>query len=331
MSAVRILVASFGPIRAWNIPAEEVAWLRAQEPDVEFLHATDEAALSSLLPGAEVAFGWKLPGAQLAQAKALRWVHTPNTGVRELLSPELVASPVVLTNSSGVDARPIAEHAFALALALTRKLHVAAQRQAQRHWAQDELSRAPPGVLAGQTLGLVGFGHIGQQVARLGVAFGMRVVAVRRRPARGRGDATADVEVRGVEELPWLLAQADVLVLAAPSTPSTTSLLDARALSRLKSSAILVNVARGDLVDEAALVSALSAGALAGAALDVTRQEPLPPDSPLWSLPNLLLTPHTASLAPGDWRARAALFLENLRRYRRGEPLVNVVDKEGGY
>lgn len=328
---MKVLVASFGPTAAWNIPPEQVDWLRAQEPEVEFLHAADEATLLATLPGAEVAFSWKLGGEHLARATALKWIHTPNTGVRELLSPELVAAPIVLTNSSGVDARPIAEHVLALALALTRKLHLALQRQAQRVWAQDELALAPPSLLAGKTLGLVGVGHIGKEVARLASAFGMRVVAVRRLGALTRADPVPDVEVRGVEQLSWLLEQADVLVLAAPSTPSTQWLIDARALAQLKPGALLINVSRGDLVDEQALISALFSGKLGGAALDVTRQEPLPADSPLWSLPNVILTPHAASLVPGDWQARTVLFLDNLRRYRRGQPLLNVVDKVQGY
>jgi phosphoglycerate dehydrogenase-like enzyme len=328
---LKVLVASYGPSRAWNIPPEQVDWLRAQEPEVEFLYANDDATLAAALPSAEVAFSWKVKGELLASASSLKWIHTPNTGVRELISPELLASKVTLTNSSGVDARPIAEHVLALALTLSRKLHLAAQRQAARQWAQDELALSPPGLLAGKTLGLVGMGHIGKEVARLARAFGMRVVAVRRLGMLTRADPVPEVEVRGVEELNWLLEQTDVLVLAAPSTPSTQWLIDARAVAHMKQGAFLINVSRGDLVDETALVGALFAGKLAGAALDVTREEPLPVESPLWGLPNVVITPHAASLVPDDWQARAMLFLDNLRRFRKGEPLLNVVDKEQGY
>jgi phosphoglycerate dehydrogenase-like enzyme len=328
---LKVLVASYGPTRAWGIPPEQVDWLRAQEPETEFLYAADDATLAAALPNVEVAFSWKVKGELLASAPELKWIHTPNTGVRELISPELLASKVVLTNSAGVDARPIAEHVLALALGLVRKLNLAAQRQAAREWAQDELALSPPGLLAGKTLGLVGVGHIGKEVARLANAFGMRVVAVRRMGMLTRADPVPDVEVRGVEELSWLLEQSDVLVLAAPSTPSTQWLIDARAVSHMKQGAYLINVSRGDLVDETALVGALFSGKLAGAALDVTRVEPLPVDSPLWGLPNVILTPHAASLVPDDWQARTMLFLDNLRRFKKGQPLVNVVDKEQGY
>jgi phosphoglycerate dehydrogenase-like enzyme len=328
---LKVLVASYGPTRAWNIPPEQVEWLRAQEPEVEFLYANDDATLEAALPTVEVAFSWKVKGELLAGAPQLKWIHTPNTGVRELISPELLTSKVTLTNSAGVDARPIAEHVMALALALSRKLHVAAQRQAAKQWAQDELALSPPGLLAGKTLALVGVGHIGKEVARLANAFGMRVVAVRRLGMLTRADPVPDVEVRGVEELTWLLEQTDLLVLAAPSTPSTQWLIDGRSLGHMKPSAFLINVSRGDLVAETALVAALFGGKLAGAALDVTREEPLPADSPLWALPNVIITPHAASLVPDDWQARTILFLDNLRRFRKGQPLQNVVDKEQGY
>ena len=326
---MKVLVASYGASSAWSLPREQVEWLRAQAPGVELVHATSDAELEAGLQGAEVAYSWRIRGAHLARAPALRWIHSPATGVGELLSPELLASPVLLTNSRGVDARPIAEHVLALVLALSRKLPQAARRQAERAWAQEEFARAPPGLLRGKVLGLVGLGEIGREVAALAGALGLRVRAVRRRPDAPRPPQVE--EVRGEDGLEWLLRGADVLVLAAPSTPRTRGLLGARALAWLPRGAVLVNVGRGDLVDEAALVAALRTGALGGAGLDVVAQEPLPPDSPLWDAPGVLLTPHTASLWPDDWPARAALFLDNLRRWQRGAPLFNLVDKAQGY
>jgi phosphoglycerate dehydrogenase-like enzyme len=239
------------------------------------------------------------------------------------------ASNVVITNSRGMHAETIAEHVVAVVLALFRRLPDALRRQAEHVWVQNELTLDPPRLLARKTVGIVGMGGIGSAVARLMAAFGARVEATRRRVEAGRPDGVASVHPPGAlaERLPgW-----DVVVLAAPHTAETERIVGARELALMKREAVLVNVARGALVDELALAGALTRGAIAGAALDVFDDEPLPADSPLWDTPNLLITPHVAGNRPDYWDSALAIFLENLRRYRAGEALMNVVDKEAGY
>jgi phosphoglycerate dehydrogenase-like enzyme len=224
----------------------------------------------------------------------------------------------------------MAEHTLGVMLSFVRQLHRARDAQRQRRWVQDELWSVPPefGSLAGSTLLLVGLGAVGGAIAVRARALGQRVIAVRRHP---QPDPAPADEQWGAAELPRLLPRADWLVLAAPLTADTRHLIGARELSLLKRSAVLVNVGRGHLVDEPALVAALNAGTLAGAALDVVEQEPLPADSPLWDMSNVLLTPHISGLAPDYWGRAMTMFEDNLRRFVDGRPLLNVVDKRAGY
>jgi phosphoglycerate dehydrogenase-like enzyme len=236
---------------------------------------------------------------------------------------------VVVSSSRGVHSPAIAEHAVALFLALRRQLHTSVKRQIAREWAQVELSTIPVPPLADTELLVVGLGTIGERVATMALGMGMRVAAVRRHvdaPAPA-GLAT----VAGPDALPEMLTRADVVVLALPTTDETRALIGAAELARMKSSAILVNVARGKLVDEDALADALERGQLGAAGLDAFRVEPLPAGHRLWSLPNVLITPHSASFAGDYWTPVVDLFLENVARFRRGDPLINVVDKTRGY
>ena len=324
-----VLVAIYSPIAAWNIPEAVVAGLRARHPRHRFLHARDEAEALALAPEAEVCFAGEVTPALLARAPRLRWIHSPAAGVGHMLFPELLARGVVITNSRGLHAEPAAEHVLAVVLALFRRLHTAVRRQAEHRWAQDEIS-APPGPrrLRGALVGIVGLGAIGSAVARLVSAAGARVEAVRRRPER---PAPPGVAVYPAAELHARLPHWDVVVLCAPLTRETRRLIDARALALMKRDAVLVNVGRGRLVDEAALAAALAEGRLGGAALDVFEREPLAPDSPLWDLPNVLVTPHVSGFRADYWEAAVALFEENLRRDEAGEPLLNVVDQRAGY
>jgi phosphoglycerate dehydrogenase-like enzyme len=241
-----------------------------------------------------------------------------------------VASDVVLTNGRGLYGVAMAEHALAILFAFARKLHLARDRQAARRWAQGELwLESPPiGQLAGATLGVVGFGDIGRALGERAAALGMRVIAVRRHPPADPAPAHAQW---GPERLDDLLAAADAVVLATPLTAETRGLLTRERLARMKPEAILVNLGRGSLVDEAALIEALQAGRLAGAGLDVFREEPLPQESPLWSLPQVIVTPHLSGMAPRYWERAMQQFAGNLRAYLAGEPLSNVVDKQAGY
>jgi phosphoglycerate dehydrogenase-like enzyme len=314
----------------WSVPAEHVERLRQRFPEHTFLHARDDADAISLVERADVAFSSQINPEHLRAASRLRWIHSPAAGIAGMLYPEMVASPVLLTNSRGMAADTIAEHVLAVTLALFRRLPLAFERQREKTWAQDEISDRPGNrTIAGSTVLIVGLGAIGSATAARMHALGATVTGVRR-----RRDAPLPPGVRaasGPEELLGLLPYADVVVLAAPQTNQTRGLIGARELHAMKPDGILVNVSRGGLVDEDALGEALASGRLAGAALDVFRHEPLRPESPLWEAPNLLITPHTSGFRPDHWDAATDLFSENLRRFERGDELLNLVDKGLGY
>jgi phosphoglycerate dehydrogenase-like enzyme len=330
MARMRVLEYVRDRDAVWTLPPERVADLARAFPEVEFVSPADRAAAEAELPAADVVYGWVLRPDNLHRAERLRWVHVSAAGVAPLLFPGFVESPVVLTNGRGLHAAAMAEHALGVVLAFARKLHLARDRQRERTWAQQELWVGPPPLRAveGSTLGLVGFGAIGRAVATRARALGMQVLAVRRRPAADPAPADAQW---GPERLDDLLAASDWVVLCPPLTAESRGLLSAERLARMKPDAVLVNLGRGALVDEPALVAALAGGRLAGAALDVFAEEPLPPDSPLWGMPQVIVTPHVSGLGPAYWERAVAQFAANLRRFLAGAPLENVVDKRAGY
>jgi phosphoglycerate dehydrogenase-like enzyme len=311
----------------WNIPLTHVDRLRLSFPAHTFLHAKDDDEGVRLIRDAEVAFTGQVTRAQLASAARLRWIHSPAAGVGGMLFPEMVNGPVQITNSRGMSADTIAEHVLAVILAMFRRLPHALRCQAARDWAQDAIGQEGNRMIAGSRVLIVGLGAIGGAVARRLALLGALVTGVRRRQAQ----ASDGVRVEPASRLHDLLPDADVVVIAAPHTSETRGLIGPRELSAMSRDAILVNVSRGQLVDEPALVEALRAGTIAGAALDVFRDEPLPPDSAFWALPNVLITPHTSGFRPDHWDAATSLFADNLRRFEAGEPLLNVVDKRAGY
>ncbi len=323
---MKVVVSVFAD-PAWTMPARCVASLRARFPHITFGHATNDEQLIQEIRDAEVAFLSRLRPDQFAAARALRWIHSPAAGVGGLMYPEIAASPVVITNSRGIHADTIAEHVMGVIIALFRRFPLAERRQTEHRWAKGELSGVR--LLRGQTMGIIGMGAIGSTIARLGAAFGMRVIATRRHPDAPR-PAGVD-EVLPPSQLADLLAASDVVVLAAPLTPETRWLIRSTELRQMKREAFLVNIARGKLVTEEDLAVELAAGTIAGAALDVFEHEPLDPASPLWDLPNVIITPHTSGFRADYWEAATDLFADNLRRYERGEPLFNVVDKAAGY
>jgi phosphoglycerate dehydrogenase-like enzyme len=325
---VTILVAIYSPFEAWCIPAAQVAALRAAFPAHVIDQArTDEEALARVV-GADVVFGARVRPEQFAAASRLRWIHSPAAGVGNMLFPALVESPVVLTNSRGIASGPIAEHVIAVTLALLRDLPLAWDRQHDRVWAQNEYhARGALATLNGSRVLVVGLGSIGAAVARLASAFGAHVTGIRR---TGGALAPGVEAVYPPERLRDELPLADVVVVAAPQTPETTHLLGARELAMLKDGAVLVNVSRGKLLDEAALARELAGGRIR-AALDVFEHEPLAPDSPLWHAPGALITPHVSGFFEDYWRAATVMFGDNLRRFEKGMPLLNPVDKSAGY
>lgn len=330
MDGTRVLEWTRDPRGIWDFPRAQVEALAREFPGVRFdAPATREEAEASL-PEADVVLGYVLRPENFASARRLRWVHSMAAGVTGMLFPAFVESEVVLTNGRGVHAPAMAEHALGVMLAFTRRLHLARDAQRERAWRQRELGGTPPsfGELAGRTLGLVGFGEVGSAVARAARAFGMEVIAVRRRPAADPAPAHAQWPP---ERLGEMLALADWVVLVAPQTAATTGMIGAAELARMKPGARLVNLGRGALVDEPALIEALRSGRLAGAALDVFATEPLPAASPLWEMPEVIVTPHTSGTTPEYWDRCRERFAANLRRWLAGEPLEYVVDKRAGY
>jgi phosphoglycerate dehydrogenase-like enzyme len=319
---------------------DATVWVLAR-PEDSSLRVLDEAA-----PGARFVLGREpsdfagqpAPDAMLvcslghaalepvwALAPKTRWIHSRAAGVESLLFPALASSEAVLTNGRGVFSVSLAEFAIAALLYFARDFPRLVRNQRRRAWEVFE-----PLDLAGRTLAIVGYGDIGRATAERAHRLGMKVLALRRRPAQSSADPWVEETLPPQELLP-VLRRADDVVVATPLTPETRGLLSEAAISALKPGAVLVNVGRGPVVDERALAQALAAGRLRGAALDVFESEPLPPDSPLWGLDNALLSPHCADNTPGWLEAAMRVFVQNLERYRRGERLRNVVDKRLGY
>jgi phosphoglycerate dehydrogenase-like enzyme len=327
---MKIVVAIYSDVAAWSVPEPQVERLRREFPQHTFVRAdTDEATLEAV-DDAEVAFSSLITAEQFAAARRLRWVHSPAAGVGGMLFPAMVASDVVVTNSRGNSAKTIAEHVIAVTLALFRHLPRVWRRQQERVWAQNEFGpSAAIRMLRGSSVLIVGLGAIGGETARLAAGFGARVTGVRRHADRPAPEGVSAVV--SPERLHDRLPLADLVVIAAPLTVETKHLIGETELRMMKRDAVLVNISRGKLVDERALVRALETGLLGGAALDVFEHEPLSPESPLWSRPDVLITPHVSGFHEDYWPDATTLFADNLRRYERGEPLINMVDKKAGY
>jgi phosphoglycerate dehydrogenase-like enzyme len=331
---VIILVGVISPAPIWVLPHSFVDQLRRDFPQHTFLEAWDRDTLRRLLPDADVAFTPFVDRDIFPAATRLRWVQSPAVGVGSLMFPELLASQVVVTSARGIRARAIAEHVIGVTIALARRLPAAMRAQAAHHWAQNELEGPSSGVrsLDGLRMGIVGLGSIGREIVNLASPFGIRVSGIRRRTSGVPSATIVGVDdVLPPERLPELLEKSDVVVLAVPHTPETKQLIGRAEIDRMKRGAFLVNIARGKLIDDSAVADALRDGRLGGAALDVFTREPLEASSPYWDLPNVIVTPHTSGAMQDYWTPLVALFGENLRRFEKGEPLVNVVDKIAGY
>jgi phosphoglycerate dehydrogenase-like enzyme len=318
------------PFSEWRFPAWLAEEIRRRYPGITVVHLEDTSRIAEEVADADIYAGWTLKPEQFARAAKLKWIHATAAGVNQLMRDDIRKSSVVITNSSSVLAIPMAEHTLGLMLALARRFPSAVRYQEKRHWAQQEVwDETPhPRELFGSTLVVVGYGSIGRALAKRVRALEMRVVGVKRNPSRGTEYAE---HVVPADQLEQALAEGDFVVLSTPVTPATERLFGRRQFAAMKPTAYFINIARGVLVDSDALVAALAERVIAGAAIDVAEREPLAPESPLWTAPNLLITPHLAAVSEPLWRRHAALLFENLDRWFAGQALLNQVDKERGY
>lgn len=305
-----------------NAADHHLSAIQAAVPQAEIVVTRDEAEIAAHMPTAHVIWGSNYLPELLPKCPNLAFIQVSSAGVDRLLQPELLAHPVQLINARGIHGTTIAEHVFLLMLSLARQLPAMQSAQKRHDWI-----RVTPQLLANKTLGIVGYGSIGQAIGQRAKAFGMRVLATRRNP---EPDQWAD-EVWGNDRLHELLPLCDYVVLATPLTPETKHLIGAPELSLCKPSAALINIARGPVVDEPALIQALQDGTIAAAGLDVFYREPLAIDSPLWDMPQVIVTPHMAGHMPDYDDNVIDILVENLRRYLANQPLINVVDKKAGY
>jgi len=340
-----LVVDLASPRAAWRIPKSRVTEIRnalgagwelaeiaapaVSDGDGAYGSGSPESIAAAR--GAEIYVGYGLPkGVAEAGRESLRWVHSGTAGIGGSI-PHLTGTKIVLTNSAGVHAEPMADWVIAAIGFFIRGIDrmIAAQRQGR--WAKEDFTdgAVPMREFRDLGLGVVGLGGIGSAVAKRALALGMRVSGVRRRP--DRGGPSGIHWVGSLEQLPQLASHSDVLLIAAPHTKETAGALTRTILERLPPHAIVINVSRGSLLDEAALLDLLEQGRIRGAALDVFGTEPLPADHPFWRHPRVLVSPHVSAVTTGFWERETALIVDNIKRYLEGAPLTNVVDLEAGY
>ncbi len=302
--------------------------IRAHHPDVSFTVCSDRDCVDREIAQADAMCGWLTREAFLS-AKKLRWVQSLSTGVDTFLRiPELKESSVILTNARGVHAVCLAEQTFAMIFSFSRGMKAFLEHQQRHEWAGRKL-RDSLVELTGSTLGIVGYGTVGHAIAERARAFGMRILAVDVYPS---DKPDQGLQVFGIGDLSRALGESDYVVVTLPLTAETRGMIGAEQLALLKPTAILVGISRGGIIDEAALIEALTSGRLAAAALDVFETEPLPKDSPLWDVPNLIVLPHAAGGSQYEAPAIRGIFKENIERFVRGDfPLRNEVSKQRGY
>jgi phosphoglycerate dehydrogenase-like enzyme len=317
-------------VKAWCIPDAHVDELRQCFPDAEFVYARTRDEAAEAVRTADAAFTPFLTPEMVASAPRLRWVHSSAAAVEGLLPlADLAHRNIVVTNSRGVQAVPMAEHVMGGLLVLSRKFDRMLDAQREHRWIQNDLCDDWPWLLHGKRMTIVGLGTIGIEVARRAHAFGMKVTGVRRRADQPRPSFVD--RVVATTQLDDALAGCDIVVLSAPGVAATAGMIGAAQIDLLAPRAVIVNVARGAVVDEQAMIAALESGRLGGAVLDVFDREPLPADHPLWSTRNVVVTPHSSGFRASHWDEVVALFADNLRRYRLGDPLRNIVDPSAGY
>ena len=315
---------------AWTMPewcAEEVV---EAFPDIEFVRLTSAQRVRAEIVDADVLMAWMVNEEAFRSARKLQWIHTGMAGLTLILIPPVIDSDVIVSNSKGVHPPIMGEHAMALILAFSRRLHDCMDFQRKAVWARAEIYGRVPSFegLGGKTLGVLGFGAIGCEVARRARGFDMRVIGFKRDTSRVSD--LADV-LYAPDELDEHLSEIDYLVLAAPLTDETEHMIGAPQFERMKPTSVLINLARGEIVDQDALIAALENDQIAGAGLDVFVPDPLPDGHPLFTTKNLILTPHVSGTSPEMWRRITDMFIDNIGRFREGRELINQVDKKKGY
>ncbi|HSA49644.1 MAG TPA: D-2-hydroxyacid dehydrogenase [Yinghuangia sp.] len=311
---------------------DEIEQLRQAFAPAEFVHVPpwDADAIAAALEHADVAVITGDLDERHVNAPHLRWVQCDHSGLTRSARPEVFERGIIVTGAAGRSAPALAQHGFFFALSLTYDARRLFEMQDAHQW------RAPAGfehrlALWGKTLGIVGFGHTAKEMARLGKAFGMRVIVYRRSSAERAPDVDFMLSADDGDTLDPLLAESDVIMLAAQLTDATHHLFSTDEFAKMKNTAFLINMARGPVIDQQALVKALHAGEIAGAGLDVADPEPLPPDAPLWDAPNVVITPHMTPKVPDRTQRTIDIVVENIKRYRAGEPMVNALTKRDVY
>ena len=326
----KLVICVWHPFTEWRPKPLMAEAIRKRWPEMRVVHLPDYDRLPEELPDTDIFVGYSLRAKQLKDAKKLKWIHSTAAGVAQLMYPELRDSEILVTNPSGVFSVPMAEHTMGVLLALARNFPDSVRQQDRAHWSQQELWDKPQHLseVNGQVLLIVGYGSIGRELAKRAKAFEMRVWGVTR---SGQGDAAHAERIFPAAKLHEALPEADYVVIAAPETAETKHLIGAAEIAKMKYGARVINVGRGSLLDEKALIGALETGALGGAAIDVAETEPLPTDSPLWKAPNLFITPHTSALSDRLWKRQAALLVELLERWFDEREMFNRVDLTRGY
>lgn len=312
-----------------KISDRQMEALRQLSPQLEVVREVDPQRAREEMCDAEILYTFQLPG-PLAEARALRWIQLVSAGADHIMEAGGAKTDILVTTASGIHGAAMAEYVLCMMVMLARRIPLILRESQQHQWKPGRLRTYYGDELEGKTLGIVGLGTIGRRVAKVAKALEMRVLGLRRSGKSG-GDAGAADELYGPGQLLEMLPQCDFVLVVVPFTPETRGLIGERELRAMKPTAYLINVARGEIVDEAALARALREGWIAGGAFDVFAQEPLPPDSELWDLPNLIITPHMSGNTIPYMDRATELFQENLRRYLAGEPMINVLDKELGY
>ena len=302
------------------LTTDHIEKIKALSPDIQVLIEED---VLKVIADVDILIAGRFNAKILHKATNLKWVHALAAGVDRLLFPEFIDSDIMLTNSSGVHPIPISEHVLGMMLMFTRGLHAAMKSQFQKKW-----KRPTPVELYGKTLGIIGFGSIGERIGQLGKCCGMRVIGLK--TTVDRPTEYAD-ELITPDDRDILLEQSDFVVLSLPLAPQTTHYISLPELKKMKDTAYLINISRGKTIKEADLILALQSGIIGGAGLDVFEKEPLPPDSPLWDMDNVIITPHYAGSTPDYFNRAISIFCDNLERYLKGAPLLNRVDKKRGY